>query len=448
MGLLSKIFGRGKATEKQMGYPLPISGGMIPGGWPWNWWQQGKNPVHGGTTATVEACVNAYAETLASMSVGVYSVADDGHKTRKANIAADRILRNPNQYQTSSDFELNMIKALMIHGNAYAVALRNDRNEVSELHQIPSQSTQPYIEPETRQIFYGAGDNPVLGDLSALIPARDVLHIRLYTPRHPLVGVSPIEHAAGAIAANSSITNHQAAFFSRMSRPSGVLSTEQKLNREQMVQLRQAWEEQSKGLDSGGIPILSSGIKWEQMAISSQDAQLVDAFNMSVTDIARAFRVPLPLVQLYENATYNNVEQLYAQWLSGGLGFLLEHVERSMEKFFTLPANMVVNYDADSLLRTDFAARVEGYTRLVQSGVMTVNEARVKVDGMPPVDNGDQPIVQQQMVPLGWTEQQAEQEPAPAIEAPDDTTEQAADPEVTKALVVNLLAEKRKRGAA
>ena len=260
-----------------------------------------------------------------------------------------------------------------------------------------------------------------------MIPARDICHIRLYCPNHPLVGVSPITNAAATIAANSAITNQQALFFANMSRPSGVLSTDQKLTKDQMLQLRAAWEEQSKGINTGGIPVLGGGMKWSQMAISSQDAQLVEAFKMTVEDVARAFRVPLPLVGDQSQSTYNNVEQLIAHWLSGGLGFVLDHVENNLDRFFNLPITEKIEFDADMLLRTDFQARVESYSKSITSGLMAPNEARARFAGLPSVPHGDKPIVQQQMVPLGWTESQPAPEPpepAPVTEPPLDEEEQ------------------------
>jgi len=444
--ILSRLLGRNKPTAEKQWYELPISGGRVSSSWGDNWWQRGYTPSGNDGIATLAACVDSYAQTIAAMDVGVFDYADDGSKSRVANSAAARTLRDPNGYQTRSDFHLNLINSLLYHGNAYAVGRRNDRNEVVELHQLPSRSTKAYVEPESKQIFYGPGDNPLVdNDPQVLIPAREVLHLRLHTPHHPLIGVSPVKAAAASIIANGNITNHQARFFARMSRPSGVLSTDTVLTAKQMVELRQAWEEQSKDLDAGGVPILGSGMKWEPMSIDSQDAQLIDAFNMTVTDIARAFRVPLPLVNLYEHASYNNVEQLYAQWLSGGLGFLLEHIERALEKFFQMPAGRGVNFNADTLLRTDFQARVDGYTKLVQSGVYTVNEARAKFDGSQAVENGDTPIVQQQMVPLGFTPEPTE--PADLPE-PEPEQEAAADPAVLKALMFERLTELKKEAAA
>jgi len=402
-----------KAAVGAMSFPLPIEGGSIPADWPWNWWQQGRNPIQHGDTATVHACVDAYGQTIASIQGNHWRYDSDDTKTKVITSSLSRVLVHPNEYQTRSDLFYNLVKLLLLDGNAYLYGKRNSRNEIVEIHQLPSAGTMPYIDPETKQVFYTAGINPMLeaftfGDLQYMIPARDICHIRLYTPSHPLIGVSPITNAAASIAANAAITQQQAVFFSNMSRPSGLLSTELKLTADQMRQLRSAWEEQSKGMNTGGIPILGSGMKWNPMSISSQDAQLVEAFNMTVEDISRAFRVPLPLINDNRHSTYNNVEQLISHWLSGGLGFMLDHVENNLDKFFNLPITEKVEFDVDMLMRTDFAGRVEGYTKAISGALMTPNEARSKFGGLAAVAHGDKPIVQQQMVPLGWTETQPE----------------------------------------
>jgi HK97 family phage portal protein len=402
----------------------------IPASWPVSWWQQGLETQNRAKTSIVSSCVDAYAQTIATIPPYHWRLDDEDTKERIRTSAASRTINYPNSYQTRSDFYLNLIGQLLYHGNAYALGLRNDRNELVEMHLLDARTTAPYIEPDSRAVFYGIGDNPLIDgeyEPQMLAPSRDIMHIRLYTPRHPLVGVSPIENAANSIASNASITRQQATFFDNMNRPSGILSTDAKLTKDQMLQLREAFNEQSKNMNTGGVPILGQGLKWSPMSITSQDAQLVEAFHMTVEDIARAFRVPLPLVNDNRHSTYNNVEQLISHWLSGGLGFLIDHVENNLDRFFGLRTTDRIEFDVDMLLRTDFMTRVEGYTKAIQHALMSPNEARAKFSGLSKVAHGDKPIVQQQMVPLGWTENQPqsapEPEPAPVVEPELDEDE-------------------------
>ena len=86
-------------------------------------------------------------------------------------------------------------------------------------------------------------------------------------------------------------------------------------------------------------------------------------------------------------------------WLSSGLGFMLEHIERSFAKFFKLPQDEIANFDVAGLLRTDFENRINGLTKGILGGLYSPNEARAQ-EGLPAVEFGDEPRVQAQVVPL------------------------------------------------
>ena len=48
-----------------------------------------------------------------------------------------------------------------------------------------------------------------------------------------------------------------------------------------------------------------------------------------------------------------------------------------------------------------FRERIEGYVRGVQGGIFAPNEVR-ELEGYAPVEAGDEPRMQQQMMPLSW----------------------------------------------
>ena len=94
-------------------------------------WQQGYDvQPYGEASAMVEACVGAYAQTIAMCPGDHWRLLDNGGRERVTNSALSRILRRPNDYQTISDFLLNLTRALYSRGEAFAVALRNDRGEI------------------------------------------------------------------------------------------------------------------------------------------------------------------------------------------------------------------------------------------------------------------------------------------------------------------------------
>lgn len=329
--------------------------------------------------------------------------------------AASRIFRTPNSYETWSQFIMNSVAGLMFDGEAFAMASRNNRGEIVSLDRADSHSCSPYVVPEERELFYGVGGtNPFLTeDVRVLAPARDILHLRTHCPRHPLIGEGPLRSAAMAAGVNVALSASQAHFFAQMSRPSGILSTDAVLNRDQIASLREAWTKQSQSIAQGHVPVLSGGLKFQQMHINSQDSNLIEAQRMSIEEICKVYGTPLPIIGDMSHATLSNVEQMISLWLSVSLGSFLENLEQSFTKIFDLPATERIDFDTQQLLRTDFEARISGLTSAIQGGLYTVNEARKK-EGLHPVPNGEEPIVQQQMVPLGYQPEVVAPEPAPA----------------------------------
>jgi phage portal protein BeeE len=139
VGLLARIFG-GRERSAEGSYrpgPYLLSDGWLSAkaGKYLNWWQLGHslNP-YGESNAMVEACISAYAQTAAMCPGDHWRMTDNGGRERVTNSALARILRRPNDYQTISDFLLNLTRTLYEKGEAFAYAVRNDRAEIAELH--------------------------------------------------------------------------------------------------------------------------------------------------------------------------------------------------------------------------------------------------------------------------------------------------------------------------
>jgi len=424
--------------------PWLTMNGVIPQSWGQytNFWQMGYSPLQGGTSAMVEACVSAYAQTIAMCPLTHWRDLGNGGREPVTTSALSRVMRAPNDYQTRSDFLLNMVRSLYLQGNAYALALRNARYEISSLHLMhPGMSYGVALDGE---IFYALGGNNVIAnrieelDLSpdalSVVPARDVLHVKLHTPVDMLRGETPLTAAALSIAASNAAMVQSASFFTNMSRPSGVLQTDLQLTKPQVDDLRDRWNEQSKGLGAGGTPILTSGLKFEPVSIAPKDTQFVEAMKLSDAQIAEVFRIPLSIIGS-EAQPMGSTEALMNLWISTGLGFALDHIELALDRTFGLDRSATGEYselDTTVLLRSAFKDRIEGLARAVQGGIYSPNEARA-AESLPAAKDGDEPRVQQQVVPLSFASQPP---PAPAPPAPPPA-DPAADEPPPKALTVS-----------
>ena len=440
MGLLQTIarafIRKGEGDVHAGPYQLPVSGGWLSAeaGQYWNWWQMGFDPEYGfGRSAIVEACISAYAQTVAMCPGCHWRSNSKGGRERVKNSAASRVLKIPNDYQSASDFFLNLTRSLYSEGNGYALALRNDRFEVDELHLMHPGNSRPMVSEEG-EIFYQLYGNDVinrrLGEKEAalVVPQRDVLHVRLNTNNQypkPLIGQSPLSAVADDIATGSAIAQQQIRFYMNEARPSAVLSTDLVLDKEQVAHIRDRWNEQAKGLKQGGTPILTAGLKVQPWAMGGRDAAVADVLKLSKENIALAFRVPLQILGI-GNSPVANTEALMIYWIAMGLGFCLNHIEESFDRLFQLKGqpDEYIELDTQVLLRSQFKDRIEGLVRGVQGGIYSPNEARNQEE-LDSVEFGDEPRVQQQVVPLSAA---SKIPAAPGPPAPPPAAPQPAPP--------------------
>lgn len=416
--------------------------GLIPMSWPLNYWQCGLNPLPEAPCSIVDACVWAYVRAIAQLPGYHMEELDNAGRETLTTTALSRILRVPNTYQTRSDFLTHGIRSLLYEGNWYSFAIRNARQEIAELHWLKPDAckaiTVPVAGQRVHEVFYELSDaNPILNleefeiEGRVIVPARNILHVKLMTPRHPLIGDTWLSSLWSDLASRAAMSAGMSTFFNNSSRPSGVITTDMSLERTQVEELRTRWLQQTTGTNAGGTPILTHGLKWQQTGISQRDAQVVDALKLSDKQIAGVFGVPGILVGIDDGKPFASTEALMNFWLANGLNYLLDHIEVQIDQFFGLPANEWTEYDTEALLRTELATRIDALVKGVQGGVYAPNEARAK-EGYKSVKAGDEPRVQQQVVPLSFaTDPPPKPEPAapaiPPAPAPPAAGDQGAE---------------------
>jgi HK97 family phage portal protein len=351
---------------------------------------------------------------------------------------------------------LNLTGALYDNGNAYVLALRNNRFEVAELHLMDARSSSPRI-ASTGEVFYALAGNPIVEnsipkELLAAVPARDVLHIRLDARNryNPLLGEPPLTSALIDIAASNNMVQQALSYTANQARPSGVLMTEEDYNDDLFRAARARWDEVTKGAGAGGTPILTRGLKWQQTSTTSRDAQLAEMLQITDGRIASAYRVPLELLSLFgvQGNPQGSVENLMRFWIASGLGFCLNHIEEAWGRFFALDGwpDEYLEFDTAALERSNMKDRIEALARGVQGGIYSPNEAR-ELEDLPAADDGDEPRVQQQVVPLSAWEKTPPVTPAPnappAAPPAGDGSGDAAAEQSAKALAAFRLANGR-----
>jgi len=397
---IMKVFGSSTNTKANPSMVGASDFYSPPKWYPWEWWQMDLDTDTVSTNTTVEACVATISQTVSMLPISHVRINEDGGRTILTNSAAYRVLRKPNPFQTKSEFLVDILRRMLLTGNGFGVCTRNNRYEIDAIY--PQYQMSPYITNDSKEVYYSFSDN-ILIDLDSMIPARDVLHLKMHTNQHPLRGETPLSAAVLSGATGTSIQGHTNRFFANMSRPSGVLQTDMSLTAEQTKALRERFESLSRDVNAGGTPILTNGLKYAPITMSAVDSEIIATYNMTVRDIASIYRIPLSLIgQNTEKSTASSTEDLMRFWVSTGLGFIIEHLENSLEALFNLPANERIEFDTEFILSADIKSRFEAYKIGVTAGVISPNEVRSR-EKLKPLGGGDTLYMQMQNVPLELT---------------------------------------------
>jgi len=147
------------------------------------------------------------------------------------------------------------------------------------------------------------------------------------------------------------------------------------------------------------VAVLGDGLRYEALAISAIDSQLIEQLNYTAQDVCRAFHVPAWKIGAGPAAPYSGVEAMNLAYYSDCLQALIENLELSLDDGLNLPLNQRTELDLDQLLRMDTVTRYAAYSSAIGGGWMAPNEARRK-ESLPPVEGGDSCYLQQQYFSL------------------------------------------------
>lgn len=348
------------------------------------------------TYSAVYSCISLISGDIGKLRLKLMSQDDDDIWTETDSPAFSPVIRKPNRYQTRVKFFEHWVACKLIHGNTYILKQRDDRNVVVALYILDPTRVTVLVAPDG-SIFYELKKDElslIEEDIIA-IPANEIIHDVMVPLYHPLVGVSPIFACGLAAVQGLRIQNNSANFFANGSRPSGVLTAPGEISNDIAARLKNTWETNFSGNNSGKVAVLGDGLKFEPMTITSEDAQLIDQLKWTAETVCSCFHVPPYMIGLGPQPAYNNVQALNQQYYTQCLQIHLESMEILLDEGLELPSPYGTEFDIDGLLRMDSATLFDTLVKGIGGGMVKPNEARKRVD-LKPVTGGDTCYLQQQ----------------------------------------------------
>jgi HK97 family phage portal protein len=398
-------------------------------------WQRNMetvNPALAGTYYADFACKTLIARDIAKLPMRLMLQDSDGIWAEVRNPAYSPVLRKPNEYQTRNQFwEVYMLSKLG-HGNTYVLKERDGRGAVVGLYVLDPRRVTPMVGADKSVFYQLKTDDLNINEQNVVVPAREMIHDR-FNCDHWLVGRPPI--VAGGLAAMQGlqIQNLSVRLFRNNSQPGGVLTSPGNVSEDDVARIKAHWEARFTGENVGKVAVLGSGLKYEAMAFTAEQAQLIEQLKWSAENICSTYHVPPYKIGVGAMPSYSNVQALNVEYYTQCLQSLIEDAEVCMDEALGLTdvMHLGVEFDIDNLLRMDTASQADAVTKMVSGSIATPNEARKKFN-LKPLPGGDTVYMQQQNYSLeALAKRDAQEDPfkTAAPPAPDPAKEPpAADP--------------------
>ncbi|MDF0731025.1 phage portal protein [Pseudomonas entomophila] len=447
-----KMFNWGARTEQKALRPADNRGGWLgviresfAGAW-----QQNVEVDQDTVLAfsAVFSCITLIASDIAKLRVKLVEFTKDKVWEETTSPSFSPVLRKPNHFQNRIQFYESWMTSKLTNGNAYALKLRDARGVVTKLYILDPRRVTPLV-GDDGSIFYDLkADNLSTLEEGVVVPASEIIHDRMNCLFHPLVGVSPIYACGLAAMQGNAIQNNSARFFQNGSKPGGVLTAPGSISEDTAKRLKAHWDSEYTGQSAGKVAVLGDGLKYEGMAMSAADSQLIEQLKWSAEIVCSVFHVPGYKVGVGVQPTYNSAEVLNQVYYSDCLQTLIEALELCLDEGLELPSQYGTEFDLDGLLRMDTAALYKANNEAVSGAWMKPNEARRRA-GLPPVEGGDSPMIQQQNYSLAaiarrdaQADQPATAPAAPALPVPAPPSEPSNEELDDQARMFALLVEK------
>ncbi|KTT57181.1 portal protein [Pseudomonas oryzihabitans] len=324
------------------------------------------------------SCVRLISETIATLPLGLYMrQADGGRKVASDNDLHWIINTNPNSRMTAVQFWEAVVASMLLRGNAFVEIVRIGGRIVALEFLLPNRMDLDVA--DNGEILYRYREkNGQLRDIAG----SDMMHIPAFS-LDGQIGLSPIAYGADVFGAAMSAEDVAGSTFKNGMHQTVAFEVNKTLSPKQRDDFRDYVQRISGAMNAGKSPVLEEGVSAKVIGINPVDAQLLESREYSAEEICRFYMVD-PTLAGYSDKASNwgtGLEQKLLRFLTFTLRSYMRRIEEGINRNLLTPAQrrqIYSEFSIEGLLRADSAGRATLYSQMVQNGIYTRDECRMK----------------------------------------------------------------------
>lgn len=327
----------------------------------------------------VNRAVNMIVDDVAEIP---YSVGEQRQGTNNIvknirRVKVDQLLnKEPNPFQDVSAFKRNLIIDLLIDGNIFIYF------DGAHLYHLPAEKVTIYSDDNTYVEKYSF-------DNSIDYNVNEIIHIKENSFKSIYRGTPRLKPAFRTMQLLGSMRKFQDNFFKNGAVPGLVLKSPNTLSEKIKERMLQAWQMRYNPNTGGRRPlILDGGLEVEPMSqINFRELDFQESIKANEKIILEAMGIPPILMDGGNNANIRPNHRLY--YLETVLP-IVRKIGYALERYFGF--DLTEDVTGIPALQPELRDQAAYYATLVNTGILSANEARVAM-GKEPIDGFDEPRV-------------------------------------------------------
>ena len=284
--------------------------------------------------------------------------------------------KEPNQYMSAFNFDVVMLMAAILKGNAYAVIERNNTSaQPVALQYVDQDAVKVEVKSYKNKLWY------IIDDVT--YASEDILHIPGFS-YNGIVGISVIRHAAASLGVSIASQEFAHEYYDGKGVGTGVLTTTKSMTDDAKTRYSSALSAMFGTKAKWVVPVIDEASKFEHLKITPQEAQFLLTSEQGVNEVARWLNISSQKLKNNKDVNNSISESLERQHVSDSiLPWAIKFQQEYDRKLFSEGEKnnrIYTKFNTDSLLSADKVAQADYWSKLIQAGVLTRNEVRALLD--------------------------------------------------------------------
>jgi phage portal protein BeeE len=374
-------------------------------------------------SAVWDAC-NNISNSVGVVPFGVYQTVDTGNERQKDHPADWLLTQEPdgeNGWLTPFQFKKVALMSLLLRGNSLWEKIYKPDGAVKLKYiawdDVTDIKVYKWDDGETSLVYMLKNGNYLF--------TEETVHLRGLS-LDGVVGLSVISYACLTMNLAISIAEFSYTNFENKGVRQGVIETEKSLagqngaqrqftpgvpqspvpTAEDLAAGRKAtpnsegtklkiiagWRAAMQEKNADRVIVLDEGMTFKPIMLSPQEAQIIEQGKFTNEDFSRWFNIAPHKIKNLERSTNNNIEHQALEYSTDTIQPWVTNLEQEFAKKLLTREDRKAGYfvkgNMNVLLRANMESRSAFFTRMVNSGIMTPNEAR-RLEDMNDKEGGD-----------------------------------------------------------